>query len=453
MLKFMGDAISLSGLTGTKLKCEVIGLYYPFWWKITSGGRTGEYLKHTAIIELNAATCEDYIKDTKEVVLGSAGHALELKVKHLEENDVDTTNLKVILIEEDGECYKHLKRVIKRRWPNVSIEQAEGPLRSNSSNIYLLNKSLDSALRIIDHIQIGNAIYYFDPLRSVHWTTIEKVAKERIRNVFQTGTEFMIFLFTSDWFLGRDEFAPLPTSLDEEQWSDEQKETVLEADALFGNKKWQKHILNAKPISERQRLLVLLYKRLLLKWFRYALAMPFAPKKNQLFHLILCSNYDVGVRATRDFYASRTGNPPYLRGRERSNQAYGEFKNAHPEELEGLTGNQRPLTWRLLWRTIKQHEGGVCDPLCKDFADLEPNRSSVRDALRWLYSEGYLELLNVENAWNETIRRYRLNWKIVKKNLGVEPPPVLRPISSEEFAKFQWRKLLHEALKAGERGE
>jgi len=36
-LEFVGDAITLSGLTGTKLKCDVIGEYYPFWLNIMSG--------------------------------------------------------------------------------------------------------------------------------------------------------------------------------------------------------------------------------------------------------------------------------------------------------------------------------------------------------------------------------------------------------------------------------
>jgi hypothetical protein len=139
-LEFMGDAISLSGLTGTKLKCEVIGSYYPFWWKITSGGKNLQYQKTTAIVELNAATGEDYIKDTGETVLGSAGHAMDLKVNHLGENEIDTTNLKVVLIEENADCYAHLKKVIGRRWPTVPIEEIEGPAGSNSSNIYLLNK-------------------------------------------------------------------------------------------------------------------------------------------------------------------------------------------------------------------------------------------------------------------------------------------------------------------------
>ncbi len=33
----------LSGLAGTKLKCDVIADYYPFWWSITSGGPSLNY--------------------------------------------------------------------------------------------------------------------------------------------------------------------------------------------------------------------------------------------------------------------------------------------------------------------------------------------------------------------------------------------------------------------------
>ena len=109
-LEFVGEAISLSGLTGTKLKCDVVGRYYPFWWKNTSGGKSLKYQKPTAIVELNAATGEDYIKDTSETVLGSAGHALELKVNHLNDPTIDTTNLKVVLIENDPNCYDLLKK-------------------------------------------------------------------------------------------------------------------------------------------------------------------------------------------------------------------------------------------------------------------------------------------------------------------------------------------------------
>lgn len=390
---------------------------------------------------MNAATGEDYIKDIGETVLGSAGHALELKVNHLRDDEIDTTNLKVILIEDNANCYNHLKKVIERRWPNVPIEEAEGPIESNSSNIYLFNKSLDDALVAIENIKLGNAIYYFDPLRSVEWTTIEKVAGKRIRDVFQTGTELIIFLFTSDWFLGRDEFAPLPEIPEEEQWSEEQKATVAEADALFGNQKWHRYVLNTQPVQTRQKAFVALYKMTLRRWFRYVLAMPFAPKKEQLFHLILCSNYEAGVKRTGDFYASRTDNPTYLPGRSPQVQAYTMFKNAHPETLTGLTGRRKPLKWRILWKTIKYHEGGMCDCLCRDFEELEPNTKYVELALNWLYSKGYLELLNVENAWQYPIKRYRLKWQTIKSVLNVDPPPELKPISPEEFEEFQLRKI------------
>ena len=76
-LKFHNNAICLSGLAGTKVKCDVIGDYYPFWRKITSRGPRLNYQNPTAIIEMNAASGEVYIEDLGITVLGSAGHALE----------------------------------------------------------------------------------------------------------------------------------------------------------------------------------------------------------------------------------------------------------------------------------------------------------------------------------------------------------------------------------------
>jgi three-Cys-motif partner protein len=440
-LEFVKDAISLSGQTGTKLKCEVVGKYYPFWWKITSGGKALNYQKPTAIVELYAATGEDYIKETGETILGSSGHALELKINHLNDSEVNTDSLKIVLIEQDNVCYNTLKRVIARRWPTVHVNEAEGPVESNTSRIYLLYKNLDAAIAALEEIELGNAIYYFDPLRNVEWKAIEDVAAKRIENFCQTGTEFMIFLFTSDWFLGRDTLSALPETANAAMWSSEQKKAIGEADALFGNTEWREHILVSLPLQEKETALVELYKFRLYKWFRYVLPMPFTPKENQLFHLILCSNYEAGVKVTKDFYDSITNNPVYLPGREPSREGYELFKKAHPEVSKGLSGVRRPLQWRILWKTIKYHEGGICDYRCRDFDEIEKDTIKVKSALEWLHEKGYLEVLRVENAWDSSIDRYRLCWKTIQNILKIAPPPMLKPISPNEFENLQWPKL------------
>lgn len=424
-LDFIEDAISLSGLTGTKLKCDVIGEYYPFWWGITSGGLSQKHRFPTAIVELDAATGEVYIEDTGETVLGSAGHALELKMKTRY-----TENLKVICIEKHEGCYSHLKNVIHRRWPSIPIEQTEGPINSNTSNVYLLNVTLDDALERIKEIELGNSLYFFDPLRSVEFFTIEKVASERIETFYQSRTEFIIFIFTSDWFLGRDEFAPLPTTPKENAWSGEEKETVLQADSLFGNIGWRSQILKNIPIKNRERTLIELYKMRLHKWFRYVLPLPFNPKRNQIFHLILCSNFETGVRATRNFYAMKTGNPRY---RPNNTLAFRRFRKLHPEIFRGLKGVMRPLQWRILWKIITQHEGGICDCMCSDLIEIEPHPGDCQHLLEWLEEKGYLLPFDIENAWDFSIKQYKLNWAVIKEKLDVDPPLPLLPLSPEEI--------------------
>lgn len=424
-LDFVEDAICLSGLTGTKLKCDVIGIYYWFWWGITSGGPRREHSCPTAIVELNAATGEDYIEETHETVLGSAGHALQLKV----EKAPHTGNLKVVLIEEHPNCYAHLKNVIRGRWPSISIDEAEGPIEENPSNIYLLNKTLDEALEVIGELDLGNTLYFFDPLRSVEYTAIETVASKRMDRFYKTGTEFIIFVFTSDWFLGRDDFAPLPCTTEESTWTDKESETVLEADSLFGNTEWRIHILNNDPIEDREGALIELYKNRLHKWFRYVLPMPFKPKENQVFHLILCSNFETGVRATRDFYCSKTRNPRYSPD---NRSAYRRFRRLHPEILIGLPGNRRPPQWRVLWKVIKEHEEGICDMVCADLIDINPNPFHRQKFLDWLEQNGYLDRIDVENAWNSSIRQYKVNWTVLKERLEINKPPALTPLSPED---------------------
>ncbi len=420
-LEFVQDAISLSGLTGSKLKCDVIGEYYPFWWNITSGGQRANHDWNTAIVELDAATGEVYIEDTKETILGSSGHALDLKC-----SNPNTKKLKVILVERDANCYRHLKKVISRRWCNVDIELAEGPIHLNSSNIYLFNIELDRALSNIEKIQLGNALFFFDPLRSVEYQTVEKVAKKRIKTYYETGTEFIVFIFTSDWFLGRDDFAGLPTTVNENTWTVDEKKSVLEADALFGDTEWRDQILNKAPIYEREECLIALYKNKLHKWFRYVLPMPFNPKTNQIFHLILCSNFETGVRATRNFYCEETGNTKYTPD---NRKAFNEFRKHHPEIFRGLIRNRRPLQWLILWRTIVSHEEGVCDFACSDFKNIERSDEKRQQLLEWLEKNGYLNPFENDNAWKLPIKQYQLNWATIREKLGIDPPPPFKPLS------------------------
>lgn len=425
-LDFVGDAICLSGLTGTKLKCDVIGIYYWFWWGITSGGPRREHRYPTAIVELNAATGEVYIEDTEETVLGSAGHALELKA----EKAPHTGNLKVILIEEHPECYVHLKNVIRRRWPSISISEAEGPINENFLNIYLLNRILNDAFEVVQELNLGNTLYFFDPLRSVEYATIENVASRRMGTFYKTGTEVIIFVFTSDWFLGREDFAPLPCTVEESAWSTEERETVLEADSLFGDTEWRDYVLNNSPIEGRENALIEHYKHRLHRWFRYILPMPFNPKENQVFHLILCSNFETGVRATRDFYCSNTGNPRYSPD---NNSAFRTFRRLHAEIFRGMPGNRRPFQWRILWKIIREHEEGICDCMCADLLNILPDPMQTQIFLDWLENEGYLNRVDLNNAWGSLIRQYRLNWEVLRERLGVDEPPPLTPMSPEEI--------------------
>jgi three-Cys-motif partner protein len=425
-LKFHNNAICLSGLAGTKLKCDVIGDYYPFWWKITSGGARQNYANPTAIIEMNAASGEVYIEDSALTVLGSAGHALELKA-----NNPNTQNLKVVLIENDSQCFKNLEEVIARRWSAIDIDEAEGPIAFNNSGIYLINKDVDDALVDIGKIYLGNSLYFFDPLRSVEYRTISQVALRRMPSAFKTGTEFFIFSFTSDWFLGRSDFAPLPLTPEKTVWSYAEKQTVQQADDLFGSKQWRSSILRDDiPIKQKQSLFVHLYKNRLHRWFRYVLPLPFNPKEQQLFHLILCSNYEAGVRMTKDAYSAITGNPKYSP----SNQAaLVKFKGLHPELFADIPGNRRPVEWKILWKIIKQHEESLCDFQCTDLVKEEPDAMTRIGALHWLLKKDYLKVVHIDNAWKHKRRRYAIKWSTVKAKLGVGIPPKLRPISPQEL--------------------
>lgn len=420
-LEFVGDAISLSGITGSKLKSQIIGEYYPFWWNITSGGESRNHEWPTTIVELDAATGEIYIKDTNETLLGSSGHALSLKC-----DGNNTGKLKVVLVEKDESCYYHLKKVIKRRWPRLDISSAESSPYYNRSNVYLLNVELDDAITKISQLRMGNSLFFFDPLRGVPFEKIEKVAKSRIKEFYKTGIEFIVFVFTSDWFLGRDELVGLPETIMENEWSYGENLTVLEVDDFFGDKNWRSKLLNNKPIDEREKEFIELYKTRLHKWFRYVLPMPFNPKNNQLFHLILCSNYETGVRATREFFCDKAHNTNY---KPDNKQAHARFRERHKDLYFGLKASQKPQQWKILWKAITQHEEGLCDYFCSDFKEMEPDLNQRKKEIKWLAEKGYLSSFTYENPWGENIIKFKVDWRVVSNNLGIDPPNELEPLS------------------------
>lgn len=439
----MGNAISLSGLTGTRLKCDVIRKYYPFWWKIASGGKSQRYGYPTAIIELNAATGEVFIKDTNETLLGSAGHALDLKVNHFGDPELSTLYLNIVLVEENKACYNHLKNVIARRWPQIPLNEIENSFNErgrikNSHGVYLFNDSLEDALKKIDKLYyFGNSIYYFDPLRSVSWDAIKKVAG-RLGDVFDTGIELLIFLFTSDWFLGRNDFDALPRNPDEKTWSIGEQKTVAEADSLFGDQNWRKHVLCEKSIEYREEIFLETYKKKLHKWFRYVLPMPFNPKEKQVFHLILCSNYDTGVNRTRNAYSSETLNQLY---KPDNKSAYKKFVYFHPQTKIGISARKRPLEWRILWQVIKTHEDGICDCECSDLSKIDWSNNLHR-ILDWLKSKDYLKSFEIEDAWGSSLPRFKLNWEVLEHRLGVQKPKKLSPLTPEDFKKTDMGQFL-----------
>lgn len=96
--------------------------------------------------------------------------------------------------------------------------------------------------------------------------------------------------------------------------------------------------------------------------------------------------------------------------------------------------------------------GGVCDYMCRDFEDIEPNPATVRSALEWLRANNYIEKLELESAWAHPVERYRLNWSAITEVFEIESPPKLKPISPGEFGKLQWRKLLDSLGKKNEEG-
>src|SRR5207245_9025823 len=99
-------------------------------------------------------------------------------------------------------------------------------------------------------------------------------------------------------------------------------------DDLVGNYDWRLNLIRNESAKELLLRLVSLYMLRLHHWFRYVLPLPFEPKTGQTYHLFVCSNYEAGIRITRDFYTASTGNPRYSPDHK---SAYSKFRSLHPE--------------------------------------------------------------------------------------------------------------------------
>ena len=421
-LEFKEDAICLSGELGTKLKSEIIGEYYNFWWKITSGGDRKNNILPTAIIEMDAATGKAHIEETDEFVLGSAGHALELKCS----DHYKTRNLTLFLIEIDKGCFDKLLRNITKICSDIPENIGDGLYLQNEFKIYLSNSKADEAIIKLDSIKnLGNSLFFFDPLLCVEWELVEKVARKRITKPFKTGTEFILFNFTSDWFLGRGNFHPLPKTTEEKEWTQNEKNTVQLGNNFFGNDNWKDQLLYDGKVEERQERMINLYRYKLNKWFRFVLPLPFSPKENQLYHLFLCSNYEAGVNATKNFYAKKTNNPKYQPDNQKT---YEIFRKKYPN-LKLKNRERKPKEWKALWSIIKTCEGGIVDKYC---GILEKGTLEEKQlALDFLMKEDFLLAYdNINWPWDhvEEYNIYIINWEKIKKDLDVNPPEKLKPL-------------------------
>ncbi|MCL4480290.1 MAG: three-Cys-motif partner protein TcmP [Candidatus Thermoplasmatota archaeon] len=423
MLKFHGDAIELSGSTGTKLKSEIIGKYYEMWWSITSGGNTNNHSFPTSIVELNSGTGEDYIEDTGETILGSSGHALALKFNRKES---DTDALKIVLVEENEECFDHLIKVINRRWPEIKLEESMKDGKLETSGVTAIKSSLRDALDQINRLSLGNSIFFFDPLLYVSYSDIGKVADNRIKKFYQRGTEFVIFVFTSDWFVGRESLGllPLPDQMPNE--SEKPMETILELDNLFGDQNWRRKILTSNDIQTKIDRFVSEYKIRLHRWFRYVLALPFEPKEGQLYHLFFTSNYEDGIDISRRFYQKATHNPRYDPSNSRTYQI---FRDAHPGLVRNLTGREKPAEWKVLWKIIKNHEEGLCDMFSSDLLKVAGSPIDLNRILEWLRNAGYLTInADIKVNWANSPNIFELDWQYLKMALEIDPPQRLTPL-------------------------
>jgi len=425
-LKFENDAICLSGVLGTKLKSKIIHNYYDLWWRITSGGPNKYFRYSTAIIEMNAGTGEIFIEDTNETILGSAGSALDLKFNN---RHFFNPNLTLVLVEENKECVAHLKNVIRRRFPKANVLDEDLNLDDLNRECVLIRKNVDEAIEAITQMGIkGRCIYFFDPLLSINMNPLKKIYDTYIESPFTSGIEFLIFFFTSDWILGRENFNKLPITINSEDWTSHEKETVDKLEDVYGDKDWYEQILNKKTNEERMNLLIKEYQKRLFRMFRFVIPMPFAPKEKQLYHLLFCSNYKTGASIITLFFSKLTKNQWNPNNR----LIYNRFRSKYSGRLNFPRGSRRPSEWKLLWNFIKYYRNGKFDKLSNDVQEIAGN--DIEKSFNWLEKEKLIRLFSKSKYLGREISRYELNWTSIKTILNLEKSDEFKPLKSRDFS-------------------
>ena len=303
----------------------------------------------------------------------------------------------------------------------------------STKDIFLLNTTSAKATRYISQIELGKTLFLFDPLLYTPWDELDFVAKNQIKKYYQTGTEFIVFLFTSDWFLGRDEMVPLPSENSPDKWTSEQQETISKVDKLFRHNLWRPELLVEDTIENKMKKMVSLYKRNFQNWFRYVLPFPFKPKAEQQYHLFMCTNYEGGTYITNKFYTRNTSNESTHLDNDRS---FMYFKNIH--RISPFKKSQRPEEWKILWKIIVEHQDGYCDTHCQDLRRIIPDYQRRKSALEWLEDNGYIDrIYHLTTSWAVKPTFYKLNWDTVTENLQIKKPEELKPLEKISSAPIE----------------
>ena len=359
------------------------------------------------------------VDETAERILGSAGHSLNLKYGPKRDWN---KKLKLILVEPLPECRTALRNNILERWPEAELsEHKHGWYRSRDGYVDLF-ESVTYFLEHKDPNSLGTSLFYFDPLRAPDLSLVDKIASTRIVKPYGIGTEFLIFFFTSDWVVGRPEFAALPSST-EEGWAPKQRESALAADREFGSRAWLSIVRSDHERAQMEDELVGLYKQSLRRWFRFVQPLPFVPKISQRYHLFCCSNYDTGMSVINSIYGKLTW--PF--GLQADNDAaYNKFLRMHRNLKQSAGRRARPAEWKVLWHIMKHHVDGVCDEQCKgDIRKKVSSSDHLKGVLYWLHSERYLKRIKARSwQWSESLKYpiYAIDWDVVKERLNVDPP-------------------------------